>query len=170
MIMKKSILLAVAMMLVMPLFAQKLSKEEKAAIAKAGYELALEAVKSKAWVLVPSSYTQKDGMIANNIDNSEFISCEGEYMYAQGRIVCDNNYTNQLNPTSYEPKTDKKGNLRFTIVVSGRMMRGSYTISMRVNTNSADVIFTPNKGDAKRFSGTIVPLKQASYNKRSNPI
>lgn len=158
------------MMLVMPLFAQKLSKEEKAAMAKAAYELAMDAINSKAWVLVPSSYTEKDGMIANNIDNSNFISCEGEYMYAQGSIVCDNSYTNQLTPTSYEPKTDKKGNLRFTIAVNGRMMRGSYTISMRVNTNAADVIFAPYKGDTKRFSGTIVPLKQASYNKRSNPI
>ncbi|MDO4735657.1 MAG: hypothetical protein Q4B21_01380, partial [Bacteroidia bacterium] len=160
--MKKSILLAMVMMLVMPLFAQKLSKEEKAAIAKAKNEAAMAAINSKAWVLVPSSYTQKDGMIASNIDNSEFISCEGDYMYAQGRIVCDNSYTNQLTPTAYEPKLDKKGNLRFSITVSGRMMRGSYTISMRGNTDNADVIFTPNKGDAKRFSGKIVPLKQAS--------
>ena len=52
--MKKIILVMLAMVFALPSFAQKLSKEEKAAIAKAQYEAAVNAINAKAWVLVPS--------------------------------------------------------------------------------------------------------------------
>ena len=54
--MKKIILIALAMVFALPSFAQKLSKEEKAAIAKAQYEAAVNALNAKAWVIVPSQY------------------------------------------------------------------------------------------------------------------
>ncbi len=168
--MKKSILMLLAILLSLPIMAQKLSKEEKAARAKAAYEAAVTGINARAWVLVPSSYTASDGMIENNINNDNFISCEGKNLFAQGRIVCDNNYTNILEDSEYSVNTDKKGNVKIRIVVTGRMMKGTYNITMRNNNNIADVIFTQSTGSTLRFTGPIVPLKGASYNKRSNPI
>ena len=54
---------------------------------------------------------------------------------------------------------------------SRRRWKGSYKISMRKGDNVADVIFTPGgNGTTRRFRGPIVPLAQANYNKRANPI
>ncbi len=168
--MKKSLLILSVMLVTLPLAAQKLSKEEKAAAAKAAYSVAVESVKSRNFVIVPSSYTQKDGLIETNIDNANFLSCEGNDLFAQGLIVCDNKYTNILDAAEYTPVFDKKGNMKLRIVVIGRMMRGTYSISMRNNTNIADVIFTPQSGETRKFSGPLVPLRSANYNKRANPI
>lgn len=168
--MKKYILVLVALMLALPMMAQKMTKEEKAAKAKADYEAAVASINSRAWVLVPSSYTTSDGMIENNINNDNFLSCEGKNFLAQGKMVCDNDYTNILEDSEYTVTTDKKGNVKIRLIVTGRMMKGTYTITMRNGNNMADVIFTQATGSTLRFSGPVVPLKNASYNKRSNPM
>lgn len=159
-----------SLLLVVPAFAQKLSKEEKAALAKAANSAAIEAVNARTFVIVPSSYTDSEGMIVDNVDNSNFFSSEGKNCFAQGVICCDNTYNNITEATEYDVNIDKKGNLKLRIVVSGRMLKGTYTISMRNNGNNADVIFMPQSGTTRKFSGPIVPLAGASYNKRANPI
>lgn len=169
-LMKKYILILAALMISLPMMAQKLSKEEKAARAKAAYEAAVQSINDRAWVLVPSSYTASDGMIENNINNDNFLSCEGKNLFAQGSIVCDNKYTNLLEDSEYTVNVDKKGNVKMRIIVTGRMMKGTYSITMRGNNNVADVIFSQSTGSTLRFTGPIVPLKGASYNKRSNPM
>ena len=170
--MKKILLVLLAFCIALPSFGQKLSKEEREAAAKAANTAALDAVKAKAFVLVPTTYTEDaaDGTISDNTDNSNFFSCEGENCFAQGVICCDNRYTNICEPTEYSMNIDKKGNMKLRIVVSGRMLKGTYTFSMRHNTNHADVIFSPQNGTTRKFSGPIVPLKEANYNKRSNPM
>lgn len=170
--MKKILITLFAFCILMPLYGQKLSKEEKAAAAKAANAAALDAVKAKAFVLVPTTYTSdaSEGTISDNIDISNFFSCEGENCFAQGIICCGNGYTNICQPTEYSVNVDKKGNLKLRIVVSGRMLKGTYTFSMRNNSNHADVIFSPQNGTTRKFSGPVVPLKDAKYNKRSNPM
>lgn len=168
--MKKIVFMLLVMLVTLPLAAQKMTKAEKEAAAKAAHEAAVKSVESRAFVIVPSSYTLSDGMIENNIDNANFLSCEGKNLFAQGRIVCNNTYTNIVEATEYTPTFDKKGNMKLRIVVTGRMLKGTYLISMRNNTNMADVIFTPQTGDTRKFTGPIVPLKSASYTKRSSPI
>ncbi len=170
--MKKLLLVLLAVAISLPAFSQKLSKEEKAARAKAAYEAAVEAINARAWVLVPANFTFSDGTMTDNTNNDNFLSCEGKNLFAQGKNVCDNNYTNLLTDSTYDVKVDKKGNVRMRIVVSGRMMGGTatYTVSMRSTGNNADVIFTQGSGRTIKFSGPIVPLKGASYNKRSNPM
>lgn len=159
-----------SVLLALPMTAQKMTKEEKAAMQKAAYEAAVAAVNAKAFVIVPDTYTMSDGEMGDNIDNSNFISFEGDKMYAQGSIVCGNKYTNELEITAYEAKFDKKGNLKLKVSVNGRMLKGTLTISMRNKGNNADVIFTPQNSTTIKFSGPIVPLKEAQYNKRSNPV
>ena len=160
-----------AMVFALPSFAQKLSKEEKAAIAKAQHEAAVNAINAKAWVLVPTQYQKSDGTLESNIDNSVFVSCEGDKMICQGRICGGSNSQGYLiEAKEYTPTVDKKGNLKMRLVVNGRMMRGTYQITMRNNTNVADVIFTPSGKSPIKFQGPIVPLKGADYYKRSNPM
>lgn len=170
--MKKTLLILLILFTVTPIIsvAQKQTKEEKAAIARAAYDVAVKCVDAKDFVIVPSSYTDKEGMIEANTDNSNFLSFETKKLFLQGDIVCDNRYTNIAEATEYIPSFDKKGNLRLRIVVMGRMVKGTYIISMRSNDNMADVIFTPQSGVTRKFSGPIVPLNAANYNKRSNPM
>ena len=110
--MRKIMMLLLAVCLVMPSYGQKLSKEEKVAAAKAANAAAVEAVKSKSFVLVPTTYTEDaaEGTISDNTDNSNFFSCEGENCFAQGIICCDNRYTNICEATEYSLNIDKKGN------------------------------------------------------------
>lgn len=168
--MKKIILILAVLSVCLPAAAQKLSKAEKAAQAKEAYDKAVECVNKKSFVIVPSSYTDTEGLIQSNTDNSNFISCEIENLFMQGRIVCDNNYTNIAQATEYTPNFDKKGNLRLRIVVNGRMIKGTYVISMRSNSNMADVVFTPQSGTVRKFSGPLTPLGATKYNKRANAI
>ena len=170
--MKKIFLMACLAACILPLHAQKqkLSKEEKAAAAQAAYEAALASINAKTFVLVPDSYEKPDGTLENNIDDAVFLSVEGTRMFAQGAAVCDNSYNNTGEATSYDVKVDKKGNVKAVIVVSGRMWHGTYRISMRKGNNYADVIFDPQGSAARKFSGPVVPLAGAKYNKRANPM
>jgi len=154
----------------LPSFAQKMSKEEKAAAAKASYEAALAAINAKAWVLIPSSYQLEDGSMESNDNNDIFLSYEGENAFSQGAVVCGNGNTNIGEASSYDVTVDKKGNIKLLMVISGRMWRGTYKISIKNSSNQADVIFTQQSGPTLRFQGPVIPLAEASYNKRSNPI
>ena len=160
-----------ALLVAVPSMAQKLSKEEKAAMAKALNQSAVDAINAKAWVLVPSQYQKSDGTLESNIDNAIFISYEGDKMIVQGSIVGGSNSRGYLvEAKEYNPTIDKKGGLKMRLIVNGRMMRGTYQITMRNNTNVADVIFTPSGKSPIKFQGPIVPLKGANYYKRSNPM
>jgi hypothetical protein len=167
--MKKSIILLLTCVFVLPLFAQKLTKEEKEAAAKAEYEAAVQCVENKLFVIVPVTFTV-NGVTEDNTDKSNFLSSEGENLFAQGNMVCGNSYTNLLESSEYNLSFDKKGNMKLRIVVTGRMMKGVYTISLKNNTNMADVIFAPPSGTTRRFTGPIQPPKSDFYNKRANPM
>lgn len=169
--MKKIAIILAAMLCVLPLSAQKMSKEEKAAAAQLAYESALQSINEKSWVLVPQQYVLSDGSFDQCSDISIFISMENGQAICQGSIVGGNNSQGYLaEATTYDVTVDKKGNIRLKMVVSGRMWKGTYTISVRKNSNYAEVIYNPITGDAKKFSGPIVPVVGATYNKRSNPI
>ena len=169
--MKRILLLAALALCALPLLGQKLSKEERAAAGQARYDAALAAINAKTWVLVPSEYTNPDGEMETNDDNSVFLSFEGGNVFGQGRCVTDNTQNNIGEATKYDVNVDKKCNVKITMIVSGRMWRGTYKISMRKGDNEADVIFNPGgSGTTRRFHGPIVPLAGADYNKVSNPI
>ena len=159
-----------AAVLVVPAFAQKMTKAEKAAAARQAYEAALESINNKSWVLVPEYYTTLGGEFESNSNNDNFISCEGEECFSQGYICCDNGKTNVAVPTEYNVNVDKKGNVKVRIIVNGRFWKGTYNISMKNGGNMAYVTFNPTSGKTRKFTGPVVPKAGASYNKRSNPI
>lgn len=169
--MRRIAVIIAALLCVLPLSAQKLSKEERAAAAKLAYEAALQSINERTWVIVPQMYTLSDGSFENISDVSVFLSAEGQDIICQGAVVGGNDSQGYLaEATEYDVKVDKKGNIKLRMVVSGRMWKGTYTISVRRDSNNADVIFNPTTGDRKQFSGPIVPLVGATYNKRSNPL
>ena len=125
--MKRFLILAAALMMVLPSFAQKLSKEEKAAQQKALYETMVKALEEKDWAIVPTSYIDADGVDNQLTDNSIFISYEKTNMFMQGYRVCGNSYTNIAEVKEYDLVKDKKGNLKkLVITVQGRHIQGRY--------------------------------------------
>ena len=164
-------MLIAAVLCILPLSAQKMTKEEKAAAAKLQYEAALQSINEKTWVLVPQQYTLSDGSLEMNSDEAIFISFEKDNAICQGSIVGGNNSQGYLaEATAYDVSVDKKGNIKLKKIVSGRMWKGTYSISIRNHSNYAEVIYNPISGETKRFSGQLVPLVGATYTKRSNPI
>lgn len=169
--MRKFLLFAIAMLMVVPAFAQKMSKEEKAKAAQLAFDGAVESIDAKTWVIVPESYTNSDGMFENNIEDTNFLSAEGTNMFSQGYIVCDNGKTNVSDISEYEVTYDKKGNLTLRIVVHGNYWKGTYKITMKkAGGNMVDVIFNPQNGTTRKFTGPLVPLAGAKYTKRANPL
>lgn len=169
--MKKLTILSIFMLCALPVFGQKMTKEEKAAAAQLRYEAALESINTRSFVLVPSEWTDSEGEVVPNDNNSIFLSCEGDQVFGQGVSVTDNNNDNVAEVTTYDVIVDKKGNVKLIMVINGRMWKGTYRITMRKGDNQADVIFDPSgSGTTRRFHGPIVPLVGASYNKHSHPI
>jgi hypothetical protein len=54
--------------------------------------------------------------------------------------------------------------------VSGSAITARIEIQMRKGSNYADIIVTPTKGAARKFSGEIVPKSEAKYYKRPNVV
>ena len=168
--MKKFIAIAAILLCALPLFGQNLTKEEKKALEKQAHDAAVNAIQAKAFVLVPTSYQTSDGNVESLNDNGIFISSEGDKMFSYGWAVCGNGYNNVGTATDYTVDVDKKGKVKAVITVTGRYWRGTYIIKMGKDNNVADVVFNrPNK-PSLRFTGPIVPLAEADYFKRSNPM
>lgn len=168
----KRVLIAV-LLLILPLayLSAQNKKAEREAEALAKFEKAKAAIEAKVFVLVPDSYEKSDGSPETNTDEANFLSYEEDgFVYMQGMIICGNNFTNRTEVTSFEQKLDKKGNLSVTMQVSGSAITARIEIQMRKGGNYADVIVTPTKGSARRFSGEIVPKSEAKYYKRPNVV
>lgn len=151
-------------------FAQN-KKAEKEAAAQALFEKAKATIESKDFVIVPDTYESSTGSIESNVDEANFLAYEGGVnLFLQGSIICGNSYTNKTTVSSFEPKTDKKGNYYLSMQVTGTAIQAKIEISLKKGSNYAEVILTPSKGTIKIFSGEIVPRAQAKYFKRPNVV
>ena len=133
--MKRFLTIALALCLSFSLLAQKLTKEERAARDKAIYEEALSSIKAHSFVIVPTSYTSTSGNneIQENSDLSNFLLCDGNEIITQGKIISDKSELIKGEIVDFIEKIDKKGNVRLSIKVNGRILKGTFTISLRVN-------------------------------------
>lgn len=169
--MKRIALLVLALVLAAPVFAQKLSKEERAAQQKALYETAVKCFEEKDFCIIPSSYIDSEGMDNSISDNATFISMEADgKMYLQGSTVCGKNGTYVADVTEYTTAYDKKGNLKMRMVINGRMVKGTFKLTMKVNTNEAVIIFTPTSGTVRKYQGPVVPVSASGYMKRTGAL
>lgn len=169
--MKRIALLVLALIIAAPVFAQKLSKAEKAAQQKALYETAIKCFDEKDFCIIPSSYIDSEGIDNPITDNATFISVEADgKMYLQGATVCGKNGTYVADVTEYTKELDKKGNLKLRMVINGRMIKGTFKVTMRVNTNEANIIFTPTSGTTRKYMGPVVPVAVSGYMKRTGAL
>jgi hypothetical protein len=153
------------------LFSASAQKADKDSIALIQFERAIADIEAKDFVIIVESYAKEDGSFETNTDNSQFISYEKEFMFLQGLILADNAQTNKLTVSDYSQETDKKGNVRISMQVTGFYIRAKVEISLKKKAgNYADVIITPTKGSTKRFSGYVVPIARSEYFKRSSVI
>jgi hypothetical protein len=166
----KRILLSV-LFISLALFSASAQKADKDSIAQVKFERAIADIEAKDFVIIVDSYAKEDGSFETNTDNAQFISYEKEFMFLQGMILADNAQTNKLTVSDYIMETDKKGNVRISMQVSGFYIRAKVEISLKKKAgNYADVIITPTKGSNKRFSGYVVPTARSEYFKRSSVI
>lgn len=170
--MKNIILLLIASFITISLSAQKLSKEERLARDKAIYEEALSSINAKAFVIIPTSYTSTSGNneIEENTDLSNFLLFEGNNVITQGKIISDINEIIKGEIVDYSEKVDKKGNVRLSVKVNGRLLKGNFTINLRVNSDVVDVIFVPQNGSTRKFTGPVQAKSKSNFIKRGNPI
>ena len=150
-------------------FAQN-KKADKEAAAKAQYEKAVAAIDAKDFVIVVDTYEAGNGNIETNSDDANFFSYEKEFAFLQGAIVAGNNYTNKVTVSDYKAVTDKKGNLRIEMQCKGAFVSSKVEIFMKKGGNYADVIISPTTGDAKRFSGEVIPRAESKYFKRPGEV
>ncbi len=145
-------------------------KAEKEAAAKAQFDKAIAAIDAKDCVIIVDTYEAKDGTIETNTDVANFLSYEGESIFLQGAIVAGNNATNKLSISDFSKTADKKGNVKVEMQCKGSLITAKIEISIKKSGNYADVIITPTKGDAKRFSGEVISRPESKYFKRPGVI
>ncbi|HCT93276.1 MAG: hypothetical protein A2X19_04100 [Bacteroidetes bacterium GWE2_39_28] len=168
--MKKVLLAALILIFPFAFISAQSKKAEKEAEGIAKFEKAKAAIEAKEFVVVPDSYEKSDGSPETNTDEANFLSFEDGSIFLQGMIICGNSYTNKTAVNSFDQKLDKKGNLSITMQVSGSAITARIEIQMRKGGNYADIIVTPTKGVARKFSGEIVPKSEAKYYKRPNVV
>ncbi|MDP3453357.1 MAG: DUF4251 domain-containing protein [Bacteroidales bacterium] len=167
----KRIIVTVLILVISLSFATAQNKKaEREAAGLALFEKAKAAIEAKDFVIVPDSYEKSDGTPETNNDEANFLMYEGDFVYLQGMIICSNSFTNRTTVSSINQKIDKRGNLSVEMQVSGSAITARIEIQMRKGSNYADVIVTPTKGNARKFSGEIVPKAQAKYYKRPNEV
>lgn len=147
-------------------FAQN-KKADKEAAAKAQFEKAVAAIEAKDFVIIADTYEAGSGVIETNTNAAFFLSYEKEFVFIQGMF---NNATNKMSVSDYKQVADKKENIRIEMQVKGSLLTAKIEIFLRKGGNYADVIITPTKGDAKRFSGEIVPRAESKYLKRPGEV
>jgi hypothetical protein len=166
---KLFLIIGIACLTLTASFAQD-KKAEKEAAAKAQFDKAIASIEAKDCVIIVDTYEAKDGTIETNTDAANFLSYEGESIFLQGAIVAGNNSTNKLSISEFNKTADKKGNVRIEMQCKGSLVTAKIEISIKKGGNYADVIITPTKGDAKRFSGEVIPRPESKYFKRPGVI
>lgn len=143
-------------------------KAERDSIALIKFEKALADIDAKDFAIIVDTYGNS---YETNTDNANFLSYEKDFMLLQGQIIANNSYTNKLEVIDSSQATDKKGNVKVSLQVKGFYITAKIEISLKKTSgNYADVIITPTRGDAIRFSGNIVPRAESKYFKRPGEI
>jgi hypothetical protein len=168
--MKKVVILIGILCITLSASVAQNKKAEKEAAAKAQFEKAVAAIDAKDFVIIVDSYEAGNGIIETNTDVANFISYETDFVFMQGAIVAGNGYTNKVSVSDFNKVVDKKGTVKIEMQCKGSFVTAKVEISMKSGGNYADVIITPSKGDARRFSGEVIPRGESKYFKRPGVV
>ena len=147
----------------------KLRAEEQAQD-MASYQLAIEALKNKQFVLEANQVIFQNGMSAFVTSNTNFVLMNGNRATVQtafntpypgpngiGGVTVDGNSSDM------KMNMDKKGNINCSFSVQGIGISAQVFINMTSGSNSATVTISPNfSNNNLTLNGNIVPLSQSN--------
>lgn len=154
--------------------AKKAEKEAKkaaqAAEDNAWFEQAVQALKDKDFVLEADRVEFKRGRFVYVTPSTNFVSMNGDRATIQlafntatsgpngiGGITVDGNASN------VEMKTDKKGNVTFSMMVQGIAVSANVTFRMVKGSNKCTATVSPNfSGNRISFTGSLYPSDQSN--------
>lgn len=154
--------------------ARKAEKEARKAAEDAQnmalFEQAVQALKNKDFVLEADRVEFKRGRFVYVTPSTNFVSMEADRATIQlafngaysgpngiGGITVDGNASN------VEMKTDKKGNVTFSMMVQGVAVSASVTFRMVKGTNKCTATVSPNfSSNRVSFTGYLYPSDQSN--------
>lgn len=153
---------------------KKAEKEAKKAAEEAEqmalFDQAVQALKSRDFVLEADRVEFKRGRFVYVTPNTNFVSMDGDKATIQlafngafsgpngiGGITVDGN------ASSVEMKTDKKGNITFTMMVQGVAVSANVTFRMVKGSNKCTATVSPNFNSNRiTFTGYLYPSDQSN--------
>lgn len=157
--------------------AKKAEKEAKKAAEEAEnnalFEQAIQALNDKDFVLEAERVEFKRGSFAYVTPSTNFVSLKGNKATIQlafngafsgpngiGGITVDGNASN------IEMKTDKKGNVTFSMMVQGVAVSANVTFRMIKGSNKCTATVSPNFNSNRiSFTGNLYPTEQSNVYK-----
>lgn len=157
--------------------AKKAEKEAKKAAEDAEnnalFEQAIQALNDKDFVLEAERVEFKRGSFAYVTPSTNFVSLKGNKATIQlafngafsgpngiGGITVDGNASN------IEMKTDKKGNVTFSMMVQGVAVSANVTFRMIKGSNKCTATVSPNFNSNRiSFTGNLYPTEQSNVYK-----
>jgi hypothetical protein len=169
-----------------PLFAKDFSKDQIALIKKGvklskklaqdsiemqSFDKAKKALINKQWILEATQVYGKRGIVMQVNDNTNFIMLEKDKAYLQ---LAFNGFRSGPNgiggitlkgyPTKISLKTDKHGNITYTITVFGNGLNADITIWLAYGGNHAEAMVDATFSNGQiTFSGQLVSLSDSNY-------
>jgi len=180
------LILTVGALLAQPLLARDFPKVQKENIKKemalakkqardsvrmAAFEKAKSALTDKNWILEATQVYSKWGRVFQVNDNTNFIMLEKDKAYLQ---LAFNGFSSGPNgiggitlkgyPTKISIKTDKQGNITYTMNVFGNGLNADITIWLGYGDDHAEAIVNATFSSGQvSFSGRLVPLADSNY-------
>lgn len=145
-------------------------KEAQAAIDKAWYDNAVQALNDHEFVLEADRINFKRGRFVYVTANTNFISMHGDKATIQmafnspysgpngiGGITVDGRASN------IKTDTDSKGNVTFSMMVQGVAVSANVTLRITYGSNKCTATVTPNfSGNRIDFSGVLYPESESN--------
>lgn len=158
--------------------AQKAAKKAEKAAKKAAeeaenmalFEQAVQALNSKDFVLEADRVEFKRGRFVYVTPSTNFVSMDGNRATIQlafnGAYAGPNGIggiTVEGNASNVEMKTDKKGNVTFSMMVQGVAVSANVTFRMAKGSNKCTATVSPNFNSNRiSFTGTLYPTEQSN--------
>ena len=145
-------------------------KEAKRAMEQALFEEAKQAIENKSFTLEADQVIFKRGRTAFVSSNTNFVTVNGNKGSVQVAFNIPVSGPNGLggvtvygNVSGYKVTTDKKGNIRLAMNITGVGISAQVNISLANGGNNATVDILPNfHYNRLTLSGTLLPLDKSS--------
>ena len=134
------------------------------------YNNALQALKSKSWVLQANTLFNNYGMAIPVTNNTNFVAMDNNHVSVQVAFNGFNPGPNGLGgvtltgwPNGIHLRVDKNGNATYTFNAMGAALFAQITVQMSYGSNYATATVDSNTNNRQlTFSGNLVPYNQSN--------